>query len=73
MPYLNHVIFTAELSCAKDRSQSVIRFSIFNQAIRKQILSTVFIDRTVFESEMFVADEVMTALKSGFSDSVYVL
>ena len=71
--HTRNLIYTVEVSCALKRHEKAVRLSMFNQVTKCSIVNVVFIDRSVFEKELEMRDEVKFALRSGFTDSLAIV
>ena len=71
--HTKNLIYTIEVSCALQRNEKAIRFSMFNQATQCSIVNVVFIDGSVFERDLEMREEVKFALHSGFTDSLAIV
>jgi len=71
--HTRNLIYTVEVSCALKRHEKAVRLSMFNQVTKCSIVNVVFIDKSVFEKELEMRDEIKFALRSGFTDSLAIV
>ena len=48
--HAKNLIYTVEVSSARNRKERAIRFSLYSQVAQRAILNVVFIDSTLYET-----------------------
>ena len=71
--HVKNIIYTVEVSCALNKREKVIRFTLYNQAAQRSILNVVFIDSALYDNNNIMRGETEYALLAGFQHSMAIL